>query len=357
MKVLHIINSLGTGGAEKLLVESLHLYEQFNVEVELFLLDGSETPFFKELKKTFTGRIIKSQAKSIYSPSLIREIYKTIIDGDYSIVHVHLFPTLYWVAFAKWIYRLPTKLIFTEHSTENKRINNQLYRLFDKWIYRQYSHITAITPEVKKKLIEKLKISPNKITVIYNGIDISRFEKCIQNDIERNDGEISLVQVSRFSEHKDQKTVIRALSLLPDKYKLILVGDGLRREEAQQLAISLKLNDRVTFMGVRMDIPEILSSSDIIIQSSNWEGFGIAALEGMACAKPVIASDVPGLANIVDGYGILFSKGNEADLASKIKSLDNNTRIELGRKCFERAKEFGIDKMVEKMVKIYNNLV
>lgn len=359
MRVLHIINNLHTGGAEKLLVETLSLYPNYGVSADVLLLDTSKTPFLNILKKNFKGNILVSSVKNIYSPLQIFEIRKYLEKG-YDIIHVHLFPVLYWVSLAKFLKKTTSKVIFTEHNTDNKRLQNIFFRQVDRIIYKQYDKIIAITLQVKNVLIEKLKIPAEKIEVIHNGINIKKIQsaQAYNKSCFFDNKSFILIQVSRFQIQKDQKTVIQALNLLPFQYKLLLVGDGETKKESEALVEELKLNERVKFLGVRMDIPELIKTSDIVIQSSHWEGFGLAAVEGMAAGKPVIASNVPGLANLVKDAGILFEKGNENDLAEKIlamESLDDYNLI--SQRCLERAKIYNLDFMVESTAKLYHSLL
>jgi glycosyltransferase involved in cell wall biosynthesis len=359
MKILHIINSLHTGGAEKLLIDSLPLYQQYGVNADLLLLDSTETPFLKKLKENFQGYIFVSSVKKIYSPKQIYEI-KKIMYSKYDIIHAHLFPTLYWVSILHFFSFSKEKLVFTEHSTNNKRLQNSLLRQIDKFIYKQYQKITAITPQVKTVLVEELKISPQKIDVIYNGVDTRKYKEAQaynKTDFFDN-GSTILLQVSRFQEQKDQKTVIRALKLLPVQYTLLLVGDGELRGDCESLVVELALSKRVKFLGVRMDVPELIKTADIVIQSSHWEGFGLTAVEGMAAGKPVIASNVPGLSNIVSDAGLLFEKGNDYDLAEKILSLENSELYyHTTQKCIERSRSYDIKYMVDYTINLYNSLL
>lgn len=360
MKVLHIINSLHTGGAEKLLVDSLPLYIQHGLEVDLLLLNDERTPFYNKLESTFKGKILCTNTSSYYHLSNIIQIAKYL--NDYDIIHVHLFPSLYWVACAKLLSRTTAPLIFTEHSTNNKRINNFFFRQIDKIIYKQYWQISAITPEVKFSLTNNLGISNEKVTVIYNGIDISRIQSAqsySKSVFFVFINSILLIQVSSFQVQKDQKTLIEAMKFLPTNYVLLFVGDGILRKECEDQTALLGLSDRVKFLGVRMDVPELLKTADIVIQSSNWEGFGLAAVEGMAAGKPVIASNVEGLKDIVNGNGLIFKKGNAENLASQILSLeDKDLYNEIALKCNNKSREFGIDKMVDSFVDLYKcNLI
>jgi hypothetical protein len=115
LKVLHVINSLATGGAEKLLVEALPRFLEQDVQVDLLLLDGARTSFYKELEKKFTGNIISLSGHSTYNPLHIIRLRAYL--KNYDLIHVHLFPALYWVAISKFLFNIKVPLFFTEHST------------------------------------------------------------------------------------------------------------------------------------------------------------------------------------------------------------------------------------------------
>lgn len=117
--------------------------------------------------------------------------------------------------------------------------------------------------------------------------------------------------VARFAPSKDQATIIRALLLLDKDVRVRFVGDGETRPECERLAKELGVEDRVDFMGMQSKIPQLIAESYIGIQSSNWEGFGLTAVEMMACGKPVIATNVDGLKQVVEGTGLLFPVGDE----------------------------------------------
>ena len=110
--------------------------------------------------------------------------------------------------------------------------------------------------------------------------------------------------VARFSEQKDQPTLIKAIKELPENVHLLLIGEGTLKQKNENLAKEIGVSDKVHFLGFRNDVERILKTVDIVVLSSNWEGFGLAAAEGMAAGKPVIASKVEGLREIVDGYGL-----------------------------------------------------
>lgn len=165
--------------------------------------------------------------------------------------------------------------------------------------------------------------------------------------------------VAGFRYQKDQETIIRSFNYLSEEYELWLIGDGERRSMIEQCIKDNKLEDRVLLLGIRSDIPSILKSVDVVVQSSHWEGFGLAAVEGMAAGKPVIASDVEGLAQVVEGAGLLFPLGDDKQLADIIKQLieDQTYYQQIASKCIERAQMFDIQKMVNAYNEVYMGLL
>ena len=167
-----------------------------------------------------------------------------------------------------------------------------------------------------------------------------------------------VTMVSAFRDQKDQDTLIQAIKELPDNYRLQLAGDGTRRPIVEALVKTLGLIERVDFLGIRTDIPEILKQSDIVVLSSHWEGLSLSSIEGMASGRPFIASDVDGLHEIVKGAGILFPHGDYKQLAKEIRQLCNNPvhYNVVAHECQERAKQYDISIMAEEYNQLYNSL-
>jgi glycosyltransferase involved in cell wall biosynthesis len=357
MKVLQVITSLYTGGAEKLLVDSIPLYRKMGIDMELLLLNGNETSFFHSLKKSGAKihYLTKGNIKKIYNPLLVFHIIPYL--GEYDIIHVHLFPTLYWAALAKLLTLSRVKLIFTEHNTNNTRISKKgIWKETDKFIYRQYDKVVSITAEVRKVITSHLSDFSEKFCVINNGINLSDFY--CEKTKNKETGTKTIIQVSAFRPQKDQMTVIRAMQYLPGSIRLLLVGDGEMRPSCAELVKELNLSDRVSFLGIRTDIPELLHSADIAVLSSHYEGFGLVSIEGMAACKPVIASDVPGLREAVNGAGLLFPVEDEKMLAEQINELlsDSDYYEKVAKACLKRSKEYDINKMVDQYIELYKSV-
>lgn len=349
------------GGAEKLISETLPRYVEQGFDVELLLTTDINTPLREELQKK-----IKIQAlpyKSFYN---IRAVFKIIpFLRNYDLIHVHLFPPLYFVAIAKILSRSKVPLIFTEHSTTNSRMKFSMLAILEKIIYNQYEKIVCITERISFILECYLgKLIRNKLIVIENGVNLERIRLAhpieknhLNNKISSND--ILLLQVSSFQEPKDQPTVIRALRHLPPHIKLLLAGEGVLKKESEKLVTELGLDDRVIFLGVRNDIPNLIKSVDIIILSSKYEGLSLSSVEGLSSGKPFIASNVPGLSEIVEDSGILFNLGDDNNLAMKITKLLSSKAYykEIADKCKKKSSLYDINIMIKKHVDMYRKIL
>lgn len=359
MKVLHVIHSLETGGAEKLVTESLPIMERNGCQVDLALLKYIKTPFQQQLEANFGGKIFGLTTGSVYSPILIFKLIPLL--KRYDLIHVHLFPAVYWVVFAKLLSFSKVRIIYTEHNTTNKRRNIPVLSNLDRLVYAKLDFIGCISQGAKDNLLihMRYKEENERISVIFNGINLSAFKQSPSTSVipQVTNDRFVLIQISSFREQKDQATLIKALSHLPAPIQLLLVGDGHLRARHEDLVKDLSLTDRVTFMGIRSDIPELLHASDVCVLSSHHEGFGLAIVEGMAAGIPCIGSDVSGLSEIVNGYGLLFEKENVDELVTQILSLyhDEVYYKKVAERCLQRASHFDIRKMVAEYIQVYKN--
>jgi glycosyltransferase involved in cell wall biosynthesis len=361
LKILQVINSLATGGAEKLLLETLPLYCEKGIDMDVLVLNGTDYPFMKQLKALNCCDVYSLGLKSVYNPLHIFKIIPYL--KKYDIVHVHLFPAQYWVVFAKIVSFSKVKLVFAEHSTSNRRKQNRFFQFFDKYIYSYYHTVICITDQVKQILERHVGSKSNSFIVIENGVNIEVIKNSntyskseINNKINQNDKII--IQVAGFRKPKDQPTLIKALQYLPANFKLLLVGDGILRKDCEDLVHKLQLNDRVFFLGFRSDVPQLLKTADISILSSHWEGFGLVAVEGMASGKPLVAANIPGLSEVVSGAAILFEQGNAKKLAKELAKLASNPDYyqSVAKACQDRANLYDIKIMVAKHIKLYESI-
>lgn len=347
MRILHVITSLEFGGAQRLLVDLLPL-QAASEEVTLLVYERVHNDFERTIEEAGI-KILCLDEHKFHNPGIIFRLRK--IFKDYDIVHAHLFPTIYWASLAARGLRV--KLVYTEHSTSNSRRNKWYFRFIERFMYGRYNKIISISQQTYDALTSWLGQYDERFIVINNGVDIKKFASVKVPVIPK-----SLIMVSRFASSKDQETVIRAMEYIDNDASLRFVGDGENRKHCEALAKDLCLSDRIQFLGSRSDVPELVASSYIGIQSSNWEGFGLTAVEIMACGKPVIATNVDGLKQIVVGAGEVFTRGNVTELATRVNYLlsDKVYYQTMADRCRQRAKEYDIRVMSEKYLQLYKSL-
>jgi glycosyltransferase involved in cell wall biosynthesis len=251
-----------------------------------------------------------------------------------------------------------TKLLFTEHDTYNRRRSNFILKYIDRFIYKQYEEIITISQGADLNLRNHLKSDLNT-TIIYNGVDLLRVKreaKLKEVDLQSKYKNFKIIlQIAQFRKQKDQLTVIRALSRLPDNYVLFFAGTGEEQNKCKKLVLNLGMEERVLFLGLRENIGSIINLCDIYVMSSNWEGFGRSAVEAMALGKPVIASEVEGLKEVVSEAGLFFPVGDDKKLAEIILELIGNLNMyeEVSENCSSKSKLYSIDRMVNSYENIY----
>ena len=359
MRVLHVINSMQGGGAENLLFEMLPRLKDNTDNIAAITLLEQWTKRHQYLEEL--GIDVKALgARTKYSIPVMRRLYNEFRKGQYDVIHSHLFPSQYFVAL------LPQdgKFFFTtEHNTYNRRRNHAFFKLTDKKVYSRYHKIICISKAAARSLQTWLPEIRHKTSVIYNGKDFERYThiKTVKKDEKGFKDNVPLViSVASLTDQKNHVTLIRAVAELPD-VQLLIVGNGPLRNQLQALSHSLGLDKRVHFLGYREDIPELLALADVFVMSSKWEGFGLAAVEAMAAGTPVIASDVPGLDEVVEHgkSGLLFPPQDTSGLAKNIRLLinDENERQKMVEGGKKRAHSFRIERTVLEYMDLYKSVI
>lgn len=365
LKVLQLINSLTAGGAEKLLVNAVIEYHKKGIEVDILILNGGFSPFLQLLKPYPEIKVFHlGENNNVYNPKNIFKLRKYF--KNYDIVHVHLFPALYWASLASlidgFLRKSKYKLVYTEHNTTNRRREMKIFKFLDRIFYKKYHTIVSISDAVdlslKKHLGSRFK---NKIIQIYNGIDlkeITEAKKYLKTDFKFTTNDKLIIQVSSFTPQKNQLTLIKSLNHLSNAFKLILVGDGVEKEKCIDYAKKIGVIDKVFFFGIRKDVPRLLKSVDVVVLSSHFEGLSLSSVEGLASGKPFIASDVPGLTEVVEGAGVLFEDNNEKQLAGLIEKVCNDEIFynKVVFDCVERSKKFDILTMTRNYLDLYKEI-
>ena len=360
MKILHIINSLKGGGAEKLVLD-LHKMSLKN-GIDSHAL-GLMSPCTEYLPNTY--------ALNFNNPYRIQVLFK-LYDflsapewKDVDVIHVHLFPSQLYTPIISRILNLKAELVTTEHNTHNSRRGIWYGRLIDNFFYNYYKKIICISLGTSESLLQSQPQLNEKIVVIYNGIDIKRYSlSTISFPKEKT---LVILSVGRLVIQKNHETAIRALSKISThNFEYWIVGSGVLEPHLKKLVHELNLEYKVKFLGFRKDIPELLNQSDIFLITSYWEGFGIAVVEAMAASLPVVVSNVSGLREVVSEdfteiskTGFLIDPKSEDDIAICLNKLlvDARLRMEMGKNAYVRSLKFDIQNTFDQHRQLYQSLL
>ncbi len=356
MRILHVITSLYTGGAEKLMVDLLPRLRDCGYEVDLCIFNGEKTPFYNELAEKNIHIIDFGEHNGVYNFKNILRLRKLM--KRYSIIHTHNTSPQLFAALAN--YGIDTKLVTTEHGGSNRRRSWKWYAAVDRWMYSRYRKVICISQKAEDNLREFIGESKAEVLTINNGVDVNKYASATPSaELESiAPGSRKIIMVAGFRWEKDQDTIIKALTHMPENFHLFLVGDGVRRKECEALAAHTGVAERVHFLGIRSDVPALLHAADYVVMSSHFEGLSLSSVEGMSVGKPFLASDVDGLREVVYGAGILFPHSNAEALAAEILKLDSSTELykAVADACRQRCLQFDISKMTDGYCKIYDSL-
>jgi glycosyltransferase involved in cell wall biosynthesis len=366
LRILHVIESLGRGGAERQLVNQILAHDRSSIQSSVIVLNPPlhlahelktagvaittfDLPRFRDFTRAIfrLTAMVKALKPDIIHTWLTRaDIYGRIaamLGGRIPVIsgiHAPIYaPTMYL------------------DNPQQKRWKLALIRQLDRWSgYLAKTIYVGCSYDAADSTSKALSIPPERLRVIYNSINIS-------NATSNHSGK-KIITVGRMIPQKGQIYLINAMPAIlaqhPDA-TLDIVGEGPLRSELEQQVLSLGIGHAVRFLGVRSDVPDLLASSDVFAFPSLWEGLGIVMLEALAAGLPVVASNIAVLREIVDDgqQGLLVQTQHPQALAQAIINLlaDPDERRSMGqsgrRKILER---FDINVTVSQWTELYQEL-
>lgn len=230
--------------------------------------------------------------------------------------------------------------------------------LYDKKV----DGVVAISRKIADVLVAG-GVGRERIRVIYSGIDPTPFQRSQRT--EQNIAPMVIGTVAVLEERKGHRFLLEAASLLKRqgfRLKFRFAGDGSRKESLQKLVSRLGLREEVEFMGFVSDIPSFLSLTDIVVLPSLYEGLGVAVLEAMAARKPVVATQVGGLPELIEDQitGLLVPPKDPNALAQAISGLINQRGSiqQMGDEAWKRIQQdFTVEQMAKKNEGYYYDIL
>lgn len=352
-----MIDSLVQAGAEALVKDMVPRMRSAGLEVSVAVLKELDTPFESELRVN-NIRFLPTAPGGIYSPMHVLSLRRHIPKFD--IIQTYLFPAQLFTPLAAMLSGSGVPIVLSEQTTHHRR-KKMWFRPLENWMYSRYTAIACASEGIARSLKAWIPNVGNKICVIPNGIDIPTFERATPGSRSSegiSDDSCVLLYVASLQPRKDHINLLRAMKHISEA-DLILVGDGELRAQLEDLANTLGISQRVHFLGRRKDVAQLLKLADIYVHPPAVEGFGIAVAEAMAAGRPIVATNVPGLADVVGDAGILVPPGDPATLAKEIRHLmeSPDRRLQLSRAAVKRGRQFSIEGTVAAYIDLYRSVL
>ncbi len=303
-----------------------------------------------------------------YEVALASTMVDVILNHDLDLLHVHYaIPHASAAYMARQIVQKKTgrhvPFITTLHGTDITLVGrDKTYEPVVTFSINESDAITAVSKNLRDETFHSFEIT-KEIEVIYNFVDVSRFNKkpidAFRKVIAPN-GEKILMHASNFRKVKRIPDVMKVFASVRSEMpaKLLMVGDGPERPVAEELAREFGVFDDIRFVGKQEQMEEILPISDLFLLTSEYESFGLSALEAMAAKVPVISTNAGGLSEI-NLHGITGFTANVGDVASMsefaISILNNDQEMaRIKEQAFEQANKHDIRNVIPEYEKLYS---
>lgn len=355
--VAHVTWSLGWGGLERVVLD---------------LCRSLDRERWQPLVVTFTDLIPRAEqfaAADIpiatvtqhgFDPTLPHRLARLFRDRNVGLVNAHNFGRYLYAGPAARLAGLPS--IYTEHS-RTLRTERALWQLQPR-VSRLADRVVAVSESLRTFLISQLRLPPERVDLIPNGIDIDVYaggnRARARAELGLRDDEPVIGHVGRLVPVKNHRLLLAAYArLTATPSRLLLVGDGPERPALEQEVARLGLSEQVTFLGIREDVADLLAAMDLFVLSSHSEGLPLAILEAMAAGLPVVATEAAGQDVVTPATGRLVPNDDPARLAAAMAELidDPARRARLGAAAAAEARRrYSLQVMADSYAALYRQL-
>jgi glycosyltransferase involved in cell wall biosynthesis len=380
IRVLHIITRLIPGGADENTVQTVLGLDKERFQVDLIVGGQSDELMMRRVERC---RVI-IVPELVRNPSPLKDLktciklIRLIRQERYHIVHTHTAKAGIIGRFAAWFCRVPI-IVHTLHGATFHRALHPgeaaLYRALERLAARVSHKLVSVGDDLRRIYLDAGVGKPRQYVTIRSGFEIARFRlsdaelalrrRKIRRELSISDDAWVIGSASRLEPRKGQFYFLQSAQRLLIKYPdlvFIIAGDGPSAKELRTLAHSLRIANRVQFLGHRTDIEDVMSAMDIFVLSSLWEGLPQVLVQAAALGRPIVSFDAEGAKEIVHGgeNGFVVPRGDENALTESLAYLIAHP---------QRAREMGVrgrrfigeeyDKeiMVRRIDKLYRELL
>jgi len=364
MKIMLVITGLSVGGAERLVTALADRYSSLGNEVLLVRFHGEvdlgpANPKVKmvnlDMRRTPLGVLIA-----------MCRFRRLILDFHPDVVNSHLVHANILTRLLRLVTPMPSLISSAHNTNEEGCLRMVAYRLTD----RLANISTNVSAEAVRAFEKQRALRPGRMVSIHNGIDAQHFKfngdarNQLRKELGVDEFTSLLLAVGRLREEKDYPSLLKAFSEIGvgcGNFHLAIVGAGPLGNDLRALADSLGVTDRLSFLGVRHDVPALMCASDLFVLSSAWEGFGLVVAEAMACERVVVATNCGGVKEVVGDVGYLVQPLDSNALAESLKSalaLSVEEKCRLGRLARQRVIErFSLEATADRYLALYNHSI
>lgn len=359
-EVIHVITTIERGGAENQLLLLAASQVASGRKVTVVPLKGKT-----ELKRAFLDLKVQVNVSLLNKPTVV-QIWKLkrIMRKSDVICHAHL-PRAELICAATFCSR---NLIVTRHNTERffPGAHSLISRILSNFVVIRAHRVIAISEAVRIFLQKSKEIfATTKVDVIRYGINCPQvIDKEVAKNIRNKYSKYAypvIGTIGRLVDQKDYPTLIKGFQIFLSQYphaRLLIAGEGPKRNEIEHLIQQLKIDDNVVMIGKIAEVFEFYSVLDLFVLASKYEGLGLVLLEAMCAGIPIVASNISAIPEVLglDHPGLTLS-GDASDFALKMKLLiDNETQASIQDLQKLRLKNFSIEKMRASIEIIYREL-
>jgi len=344
-RILWILPSLEIGGTERQAALILpRLTASFETEVLTLYCLGS-------LAEELRGAGVKVQClegRSLYDRRIGSKLRDRVAQGRPALIHSFLWDANVLTA---WALRKALDQPLLTSRREIGLWRRRRHRWAEQWTNRFAARIVVNSEATRQYVCRAEGVSPERVVVVPNALDAARFQQVDRNTargrLEIASDTLVFGVVASLAEKKGHGDLLQALQQVREQlpsHLLLVIGDGPERSRLETRVRQLGLGERVRFLGLRRDVPEVLPALDVLVHPSHTESMPNAVLEGMAAALPVIATDVGGTREAVDSghTGVLVESHSPDALGAALVDLagDPELRKRLGEAAQRRVEEY-----------------
>jgi glycosyltransferase involved in cell wall biosynthesis len=368
-RVLHVIDHLGSGGAQEAVCQLVKYGDKGRFQTEVVTLHGYG--HYWDVLRSWgvpVSTMVPQGFARAAIPFIFLRLFRLLGRNRYDVVHTHLIGANVLAApLAAW-YRVPVR--FTHDQTnDDVRHRSLIHRGLDNLANRLNHHIIAVSSSIRAFLCREEGVSADKISVIYNSVDLERFSP--QNgpgtrQVGRSRWELppkALIVggVGRLHYQKNFPLFLEVAAEVcarqPRAY-FVIAGEGPERAALEEMSSRLGIASRVRFLGFVKDMPELYQCLDLLLLTSHFEGTPLTVLEAMAMGVPVVASQVDGVTEVLeDGRdGIQVPPGRRDLFVEEVCRVlaDRGLRQRIARAGQDKARrQFSAEAMVRQVEALY----